>query len=206
MYFSQDPSSLPTSLFLSLRKLHSSRALFGPLFLFPHLEGDRPTAAAIQRNPLCTCVQLRTYERLSSCKERCTVTGMMHYYFPSFDEKESTLSALICVCSCSDSISRSGEPEWNILSSISRRAMKSVRQLQPLHRGASHRLHPERQPRPEWRCWQLDTSSSIPSRARQTRPALPAQGHLQHLLSFSVLFYIKIAKKKKKKGKLRTRT
>lgn len=68
--------------------------------------------------------QVCKYERQSNGRECCTVMGMMHHYFQSFEEKESTLSALICVCSCRNSI-RSGEPEWNTLSYISQRAMKS---------------------------------------------------------------------------------
>lgn len=53
--------------------------------------------------------------------------GMIYYYFQSSEERYSTLSALIYVCSFCDSIGSSGELYWNILLCIFLlSAMKSI--------------------------------------------------------------------------------
>lgn len=56
---------------------------------------------------------------------------MIYYYFQSSEEWDSTLSALIYVCSFCDSIGRSGELYWNVLLYIFLSSMKSI--LYPSH-------------------------------------------------------------------------
>lgn len=57
---------------------------------------------------------------------------VIYYYFQSSVERDSTLSALIYVCSFCDSIGRSGELYWNVLLYIFLlSAMKSILHPQP---------------------------------------------------------------------------
>lgn len=57
---------------------------------------------------------------------------MIYYYFQNSEERDSTLSALIYVCSFCDSIGRSGELYWNVLLYIFLlSAMKSILHPRP---------------------------------------------------------------------------